>query len=232
MLRIDIRDNIIAHLDHLRKNAVPFATAVALTRTAQAVKAAEVEEMKSVFDRPTPFTLRSLYVKGATKSNLEARVWIKDINRPQHYLIPQIHGGARHLKRFEEHLQRAGLLPSGMAAVPGAGARLNKYGNMSAGQITQILSVIGAHPDIYARVSAASRKRNRKPRAYFVGRPGGGRLPLGIWEKRGHRVLPILIFVRRPTYQKRFDFYGVATKTIRSEFVRQFQRALIEFPSR
>src|ERR1035441_633525 len=56
---------------------LPFATAKALTRTAQLIKAAEVDEMRRVFDRPTPWTLNSVFITPATKDNLIARVWLK-----------------------------------------------------------------------------------------------------------------------------------------------------------
>jgi hypothetical protein len=237
MLTINVKHNVsdaITRLDDLQKKHVPFAAALALTRTAQEVRKAEVEEMKRAFDRPTPFTLRSLYLKPATKADLTARIWFKDINRPEHYLVAQITGGERPLKRFEQHLQRAGVLPKDQFVVPGAGARLNKYGNMSAGQITQILSATGAHPDIHAHSldeRNRSRRRGRKLRAYFVGRPGG-RLPLGIWEKRGNRVLPVLIFVRKPHYSKRFRFYEIGRSVAQREFPKQFERALAEALSR
>ena len=231
MLTINVKHNIdavVSRLNDLQRRHVPFATALALTRTAQEVRKAEVEEMKRVFDRPTPFTLRSLYLKPATKADLTARVWFKDLNRPEHYLVPQIRGGERLPKRFEEHLRRAGILPKDPVAVPGGGARLNKYGNMTAGQITQILSVLGASPDSQQWATARSRKRNRKPRAFFVGRPGGGRLPLGVWERRGMKLLPILIFVKRPHYAQRFLFYDIGKRVALREFPKQFNLALAQ----
>ena len=230
-MRIDVRHNIadvVKHLTEIERRHVPFATALALTRTAQEVRKAEVEEMKKVFDRPTPFTLRSLYLKPATKADLTAKVWFKELNRVEHYLEPQIYGRDRALKRFEEHLQRAGILPKGLYAVPGGGARLNKYGNMSAGQVTQILSALGAHPDPYANTKRRARARIGLLRGYFVGRPGGRRLPLGIWEKKGNKLLPVLIFVMKPAYQQRFSFFEIGKRVGESEFPKQFDRALTE----
>jgi hypothetical protein len=229
MLEINVKHNVadaIARLNEIERKHVPFATSLALTRTAQEVRKAEVEEMKRVFDRPTPFTLRSLYLKPATKADLTAKVWFKDLNRPEHYLVPQIRGGERLPKRFEEHLRRAGILPKDQVAVPGGGARLNKYGNMSAGQITQILSALGAHPDPYAHSKRKIRARIGLWRGYFVGRPGGGRFPFGVWEKRGNKLLPVLIFVRRPTYTKLFQFYELGKRIALREFPKQFDLAL------
>ena len=229
MLTINVKHNIdavVSRLNDLQRRHVPSAIARALTSTAKEVRKAEVEEMKRVFDRPTPFTLHSLDLKPAWKADLTAKVWFKDLNRPEHYLVPQIRGGERLPKRFEEHLRRAGILPKDQVAVPGGGARLNKYGNMSAGQITQILSALGAHPDPYAHSKRRSRVRIGLWRGYFVGRPGGGRLPLGVWEKRGNKLLPVLIFVKRPHYAQRFLFYDIGKRVALREFPKQFNLAL------
>ena len=68
-------------LSDIERRQLPFATSLALTRTALMVKAAEVEEMKRVFDAPTRFTLNSLFVRPAKKSRLEAVVWVKDYDQ-------------------------------------------------------------------------------------------------------------------------------------------------------
>ena len=52
-----------------------------------------------MFDRPTRYTQNSLFLQPATKQKREARVWVKDTERPDHYLLPQINGGNRPLKR-------------------------------------------------------------------------------------------------------------------------------------
>jgi hypothetical protein len=64
-------------LDQALRN-VGFAAVVALTRTAKDIKEEQPREMERVFDRPTPFTLRSVYMQGATKAEPWARVWLKD----------------------------------------------------------------------------------------------------------------------------------------------------------
>jgi hypothetical protein len=217
----------IKRLDDLQRRHIPFATAKALAKTAQIVQKELKAEMGRVFDRPTRFTLSSLRVKPATKQRLEAMVYFKDTPKGTSagdYLKPQIHGGGRVLKRFELHLQRAGILAPGFYAVPGQGARLNASGNMSPGQITQILSGIKAHPDVYARSSKASGRRNPAPLAYFVSR--GGHLPYGVYQRVGATVRPVMIFIRSPNYKVRFKFGDVAQKTAAKHFPIEFRRAL------
>ena len=126
-----------------RRFAAGLATA--LTRTAQAVKLAQQAEMRDVFDRPAPYTLGSVFVDRARADKLEARVGIANSpggrGRPAiQYLRWQINGGQRTPKAYERALMRAGALPDDMRTVPGKFAKLDAYGNISAGQIRQILS--------------------------------------------------------------------------------------------
>ena len=52
--------------------------------------------------------------------------------------------GPRVDKASERNLRARGILPAGMFVVPAEGARLDQYGNMSRGQMIQILSGLGA----------------------------------------------------------------------------------------
>lgn len=238
-MKFDVRDNfpqVKRLLDEQRKQ-VPFAVALALTRTAQEIKKAEQAEMRNVFDRPKPFTLNALYVKPATKATLEARVWVKDSERPTHYLLPQIGGGDRKLKRFEQLLVQRGVMRTGERAVPGGGANLDAFGNMSRGQIVKILSQLQAFNLAGSTANASGDKRSKAKRAreaYFVStgpgtRPSGRRswkngrmqqtLPRGVWMRKPHNVLgsfvlPVLLFVSRAGYRVRFKFDEVAQATI------------------
>ena len=65
-------------IDRLEREQLPFAAALALTKTAEKVKAELYAEMQTAFDRPTRATLDSLFLQAATKEKMEARVFIKD----------------------------------------------------------------------------------------------------------------------------------------------------------
>lgn len=144
---IDTRD-----IDRVRKSFAQFSDrrfnaglATALTRTAQAVKVAQQAEMRDVFDRPSPYTLGAVFVDRARADKLEARVGIADSPASRgraaiKYLRWQISGGQRTPKAYERALMRAGALHDDMLTVPGKFARLDAFGNISAGQIRQILS--------------------------------------------------------------------------------------------
>lgn len=159
------------------------ACAIALNKAGKLVKEAEVAEMKSVFDNPTRYTLNSLQLSPATKSDLKATVWFKEPDRYKdnpHYLLPQVEGGSRHLKGFEQGIALGEL-------VPAMGAKLNQYGNVSMGQIRQILSVLGkaeTSAGYMANITDRSRRRNTKERDYVViDRRQRGNLPLGVYQR-------------------------------------------------
>ncbi|ADW16409.1 hypothetical protein Despr_0221 [Desulfobulbus propionicus DSM 2032] len=157
------------------------ACAIALNKAGKLVKEAEVAEMKSVFDNPTRYTLNSLQLTPATKSDLKATVWFKEPGRMgAHYLVPQVDGGQRKLKGFERAIGEGEL-------VPALGAKLNQYGNVSPGQIRQILSVLGkaeTSAGYSANITDRSRRRNTKERDYVViDRRQRGNLPLGVYQR-------------------------------------------------
>lgn len=232
---------------------IDFAGIVALTRTAVEIKAAEQEEMRGVFDRPTPFTLNAIYVRGATKSNPEAAVGIKDdatvLARasitPNRTLSAEIEGGGRHLKRFERLMQLSGFMPTGWYAVPGQFAKLDAYGNISRGQLIQILSQLRVNPtagfdrDIAIGRDKASQAKRRRAFAraggqFFSLPTGRGKLPPGIYQRRssalGHAApRPVIVFVRSVSYRRRFDFHGVAARTAETFHQAKLDEALAQY---
>lgn len=241
-MKLTIKDNfpqVQRTIDALGKQA-RFAAAVALTKTAQDIRSAEVRELQRALDRPTPYTLRSLFLKPATKASLEAKVWIKDDRAGSgtpavRYLLPQIEGGERSAKRFEQSLRLAGYLPPGWLAMPGAGARLDQYGNVSRGQIIEVLSQlrITIVAGFTRNMSFDSRKaiaaQRRAGGRYFAVRPGAlTRLKPGIYQREliGNNVSPVFVFVRGATYRKRVDFFGVAEKVAAQKFPGHFKAAI------
>lgn len=223
-----------------------FAQVVALTRTGQDVKAAEEHEIRDVFDRPTPFTQRAVYLRTATKARPEATVGLKDdfdgSRGASHWLDANIKGGRRRHKAFEKLLMKVGM-PDDMFAVPGKFARLDAYGNMSRGQLVQILSQLRV-PDLAGSVRALPRRGSAKyadqnkridqtiKRAYR--RAGGqyfmvpnrrGRMLPGVYLRANSakvgpqvRPRPVLIFVKSTAYEDRYDFHYVAENTAAKRF--------------
>lgn len=153
----------------------------ALDFTAKDVRDEERAAIKRVFDNPTPYTLNSLKVTPTRNHNMQASVWFKEPDRMgHHYLVPQVEGGKRKLKGFERALDSTMF-------IPGKGVRLNKSGNVSYGQIKQVLSVLGKtewYAGYAANKTARSAKRNGKERDYILITQRKGRLLPGVYLRK------------------------------------------------
>lgn len=223
-LRVDTSD-VMRALRQLRREDAPFVTAYALTKTAQDIKAAEIASMKSVFDRPSRYTLNALYMKPAKKNDLVAEVYFKDGSKGSvaawRYLGPQVEGGMRKHKSHELRLIRAGIMKSDEFVVPGSGQRLDTYGNVRGSDIERILSQLGAAEQWagYTANATNSRRSKRKRRfnAFFVLR--GAQAPDGIYRRNSaDKIEPMLMFVRAPRYKKRFPFYETSRQVFDARF--------------
>ncbi|SDS20839.1 hypothetical protein SAMN05216421_1101 [Halopseudomonas xinjiangensis] len=215
-----------------QEKQIPFATALALTRTAQIAERAIKQEMESVFDRPTRWTLNSLRLIPAKKTKLQARVDLKDEAAKgvpaARWLNPEIKGGPRQDKRSEKLLRARGILPNDKYIAPAKSMRLDKSGNVRLGQMQKILSGLGAQFDRYQNSTDSARSAANK-RKFFVMYQGDK--PLGIAERTSRRNIKLLLaFVSRPTYSKRLDFYGigdrVAVKNLPIEMRKAFEQAI------
>jgi len=197
---------------------LPFATSLALNRMGKQTLGAQRIEMQRRFDRPTPYTLNSLFKTTATKTSLETRTRIKSPNPSEagqtekRYVGVQIFGGNRKDKASERRLRAAGLLPAGWQMVPGAGLRLDRYGNVPGGRVAAILqSLLGGT----SYTSAAG--------TYVVGQVGGTK---GIWKVQRNKWVPIFIFVKRPTYEPLLDYYGVSEQEFQKNWSEIFSQAI------
>lgn len=227
-----------AWLSAFERKQVPFATSIALNNTAFACQKQVKAEMGRVFDAPTPFTINSIYVKKSKKTNLVAKVYVRDSaskgTPPSKYLKAEVEGGKRHFKRSEKALQMRGMTKSSDYLMPGNYASRDQYGNMRRGEITKILSGIGGFTeqgyDANATGSRRSKKKGNAKRYAFI-KPRGGNRPIAIYERAGKSLKPILFIQRKePRYKKRLNFYRIVESTantrIQYEFMRAMKRAI------
>lgn len=222
-----------------QRRQVPFALSRALNATAADVQRDEQRVMEQRFDRPTPYTVNSLWTKRSTKVDLEAVIRPKDGGAgsgrsASAWLDVGVAGGARRMKGFELALRTAGILPSGMYVVPAAAAQLDVFGNWKRSELTRILVALrsGATAAASRQIARRDAKRGAPGSAstkYFVLRGQSDDLEPGIYERRkttfGTAVRPIVIFTTRtPRYRRRLPFEEVARNTVRRVFERHFDR--------
>ena len=219
---------------------MPYATMLALNDTARGGRKAIAAEIGKVFDRPTPFAKRGVVYEKATKSDLKATVAIYGSKAahgglpPAYFLGPQVDGGRRSLKAFEVQLKSRGLLPEGKIVVPAERTKLDRYGNVSQGQLNRIMTGLkidyrgaGATRVASTKKGKARIARGSKRGFYFVPPPGSHLAP-GVWLELGfprRAIYPVLMFVDAVTYKKRLPFDDVIDKYVDENLPRNYDRA-------
>lgn len=227
MITLDVRSDLSrlsSKLTDAERRQLPFTLARALTRAGQAAQRDVRDTIATIYDRPTPFTLRSTFLQPARKANLETAVFFKDFapkgTPAGRYLAPTLEGQARRQKRSERAFGAA-LGYAGLYLAPARAAQLDAYGNLNRGQLVKVLSALGALGE--ASLSANGSRGKRRGEQYFAvlpGRPQGrggdsGGLPPAIYQvvnsAFGRAVRPIYTITRAaPAYRKFWDFADTA----------------------
>lgn len=214
---------------------LPKAIARANTLTAFTIREKIIEHVAKDFDRPTPTTMKSLYVRKGNPAKPEARVWFKDAFTSgipaDKYLQPQVQSGNRGHKRFEKALIARGIITNSQFAIPTKDIT-DAFGNVPGGLSIKILSGLGAaETSSGVTANASSSRRSKKKgnaRRFFVAKIKNTN---AIWERKstafGVGIRPVMIIIdRAPVYQKRLDFYGVAERTMAEVAERNYFQAL------
>ena len=226
----------LERLTDVERNQLPFAMASMLNSTAFGARKAVQGQMRGDFDRPTRYALRGVVVEKATKRDLRAKVVIHGDKAPRgglpaaYFLGPQVQGGLRSHKAFELQLIARGMMQRDEVAVPAQRQKLNRYGNVSQGQLNRIMSGLGIdyRGAGATRVVSTDRGRARAARRgrYFVPKRGGHLAP-GIYHvtPSGRRIYPVMLFVTKRAYRKRLDMHGAVERHARRNMARNFDAA-------
>lgn len=216
MITVNVQGNLTTWAANMEKQ-VKFAAAQALTQVAGKVKDAVPAALDRSLDRPTPFTKRGLYVRGARRDNLVAEVGF--MAKQAEYMRYQIAGGTR------DPGKKGLKLP--------ASIQLNDFGNIPKGLIAQLVKVAQQEKKL-GKVKARRIKVSNKVEIFY-GDPadvGGHKFPRGIYKRidlgggRG-QLVPIIIFPNKAArYRARFDFRKLAEDIVRKDFDGLFHAAL------
>lgn len=166
---------------------------------------------------------------------------------PANVLDHHFNGGQSRYARYELAFRKLGMLGFNEDIVPAAGLNeLNQYGNIPASLIIKLISYFGgfgeqgykANSTYETRAKLAKRTdKNTKGKrqskyvringvVYFYAN-GSDHLHRGIWAKtgtHGSSIRPILMFVQRANYSKRFDINKFADKA-RVDFTHNFNES-------
>lgn len=250
-MKIDLKvtgvDQARAVLGAFSERRLNAAVATGLTRTARLLDQSWREELGSRLDRPTPGTTRATVVRQATARSLRAEVFIRDQSgqagalTPAQWLSPQEAGGGRYVKKFERALQAQGSMPPNTKVVPGRYASIDGYGNISRGQIVQVLAQLGTDfsPGYQRVISKSLGKRLAKAKAsgrtYVAVTQRKGKLKPGVYIRGGagmRELLPVFYYVSNVQYRKRLDLVGAGQRVAATRLTAEIDRAINESAQR
>lgn len=238
---LTIKTNIpdfIKNVTENYKKQVKYATFIASRNTAFITRDVLINDMKKVFDRPTPWILRGVEVKKAfyedrktTQGSIvrlreEAGKGVPAVKS----LGSQVEGGTRALKGYERLLNSKGILPDGYYIVPGKGMKLDQYGNIPGSVIVSILSELQAMGEtgylMNKKLKNKAKGKVAKLRGYFVINKPNGNLPMGIYQRKNGITYLLMYFIHSQNYNKRYDFFGVGLDAAYKVYDQQFNEAL------
>lgn len=252
---------LIGPLNELVKVQIPETSRLSLNEALFVTQQRLKDEASKVFKNPVPFTLNSFkYDKGELKGDqIVGRAYVRDDgpkgNAPSRYLDPQIRDGPAYQTRFPRALLNTVVtqIDGRQTQAKQRGTQLtpalrknskvsrNKYGNMSQGQYTRILSAIKGGKSSADFLDAGAVPFNSASNYFYIDRealdhpffrnrftypskPGIYKAEVRGKQQRFYRVMTE---GRIPTYTGRFKFFDISEQTITKEFVQRFQRRIL-----
>lgn len=232
--------DLVKAFNALGRKHAPTAVRNTLQDIASAIVKREEQEIKRVFDRPTPMIQRAFFAPRVQKGDTAAFVRLKDVfgklgDVVPNTLEPHIPGYAatRQAKGMETALRRKGLMGDDEYLVPSRTMRLNKYGNLTGAKASKMLNDLWA----FSNVSGFKSSTGDAKRKYVFGTiyPAGREPIKGIWDTKRFQAkrpnaLQMLVVKGAPQYAKRFRYYQIGQSYARSvapAFTeREFKRAI------
>jgi hypothetical protein len=239
-IKVDTKDVERMLGDLSRK--MPSTVARALTKTAFDARDQVKGWLPRLLDRPTPWTMRSLFVFPAEKDDLRSAVAFKhelgrlprsamDRVTAASSMRAQVFGGDRALKASEKTLLSNGITSRARPyLIPAKGARLDKYGNVTGAFMNKVLFTgvaRGSASQGYHLPLDRSARRGR-PSHFFVMYRGGQ--AVGIYKRTGRgghgRPLPVFLFSATANYRSRVPFNNIVEKYVARQLPKRIEESI------
>jgi hypothetical protein len=246
-MRIDTSDfdkgmKVLAETPEMIRKAVVGA----LSDTVDDLYTRQELEMKSVFNKPSPYILRGLkksYPGGREGQSSRARFgqgvlragtyfeYFGGTGSPESIVKPHVFGGQRPRKASERRLQDRVALLGGQDTVQGRNYPRGSGGDINGARYSEMLAAVGALSETARAAMPKGKQRDRKNISFFVMKREG--VPIGIAERRGKDVKIMLVNTRKKAvYKKRYDYFGVGQKQVAYSLPLHFNRIINRMISR
>ena len=230
-------NEVAAGLKDFSERRLRAVAATALTRTAKAVAGDWQKQINAKIDRPMAPTQKAVRIEPANANTLSAKVALKDAGgvglAPGQYLAQHEYGGGRLVKKFEQALIASGAMPHGYITVPGRGAALNGYGNVSRATIIAVIAQLGKDfsPGYQRTISKSAVKRAatqaKRGKRYLVMPVGHPTVSAGIYERDAGRMLrAVFLFKQVVRYSRKLTLQASAKDVVPAIAAAEFERAL------
>lgn len=189
------------------QNQLPYATSVALNKTAFDIQQALKAETQRSFTNPTAYTKNAFRYTKSSKTNLEASVFADPSRR---YFPTEIFGGTRLTKKYEGYIR-------GLA-----------QGNLPQGKLlptSRILNAAG-NPKKAIFSTIASKLSTTDQGGFFIGTPKGGNRPAGVYRRSRGQLYAYFTVIDEPRYQPLFPMERVGNQTANRVFTSHLSQAI------
>jgi hypothetical protein len=246
-MRIDTSDfdkglRVLAETPDMIRKAVVGA----LSDTVDDLYTRQELEMKSVFNKPSPYILRGLkksYPGGREGQSSRARFgqgvlragtffeYSKGSGSPEAIVKPHVFGGQRSRKASERRLQDRVALLGTQDTVQGRNYPRGSGGDINGARYSEMLAAVGALSETARSAMPKGKQRDRKNVSFFVIKREGA--PIGIAERRGKDIKIMLVNTKKKAvYKKRYDYFGVGQKQVAYSLPLHFNRIINRMISR
>ncbi len=199
-----------------------FAAAQALNDVARAARDSINAHMGEIFDRPTPFTMRSVVAPredAAEPGHLVAGVKVRPVQSK--YLLREETGGTR---SPADNTRKA----SNAIVLPGRALLLNDFGNIPAGVLRKLSNQ--AKPKRGGKTKKGAAASRADSIAYLPAGAPANKAHIGGFFRRedGGKLSRLTVFEAVTHYQPRFHYRDRVAEVARARWAAAFRRRLGE----
>lgn len=206
-----------------------------------------LDEFPKIFETPNMSYLQKAFqIEKSTPETLKGSLFVKEHGLGKgtafiDVLFHHVHGDERSIKKFENAMMWHGHMGRSMIAAPTRFSKRDRYGGLDGKFNSMLLSYFGKYakggfdatmtPKKKAKMARYGTVKGEKSKkvyktingvVYFIQDRTGGHLKPGIYRKsgiHGSKIEPVILFVKKTAYKKRFDFYGIANEVVYEKFL-------------